>query len=226
MLGSLFDEWPAKGVVMQSTAEHMLELPALEHSCIWRCIVNHLYQGSLGLTDCSVFCRNGSSGVELDVRMEPFRHPMMSDPWRMGLIRSFGLVGGIMPCFGSVPGIVLWLTLAIVRYSLFKINVPSSSECVRFGSEFSGWKQVMRLIQKLFGPQCVVDVWGFWSLKVFQIPVIGDHIQWKSEPLMVMSPSFESSNLRVVFVMDLWSEFQGRKVREWNAIVASCHWEW
>jgi len=33
--------------------------------------------------------------------------------------------------------VVLWIDAGIVAILLFKIDVPSSSECVGFGSEFS-----------------------------------------------------------------------------------------
>jgi len=41
--------------------------------------------------------------------------------------------------FGSeYQVVVLWIDAVIVAIPLFKIDVPLSSECVRFGSKFSG----------------------------------------------------------------------------------------
>ena len=34
--------------------------------------------------------------------------------------------------------VVLWIDAGIVTIPLFKIDVPLSSECVRFGADFSG----------------------------------------------------------------------------------------
>ena len=50
--------------------------------------------------------------------------------------------------------VVLWV--GIVAIPLFKIvDIPSSSECVGFGSEFSGMEMDNEIeSRKIFGPMC------------------------------------------------------------------------
>ena len=51
---------------------------------------------------------------------------------------------------------VLWIDTGIVAIPLFKIDVPSSSECVRFGSEFYRVKSNDKVeAGKIFGPTCL-----------------------------------------------------------------------
>ena len=52
--------------------------------------------------------------------------------------------------------IVLWIDTGIVTIPLFKIDVPLSSECVGFGSEFSGVEMDYEIESgKVFGPMCL-----------------------------------------------------------------------
>ena len=59
--------------------------------------------------------------------------------------------------FGSeYRAVVLWIDTGIVAIPLFKINVPSSSECVGFGTEFSRPKTDDEVEGgKVFGPSCL-----------------------------------------------------------------------
>ena len=51
---------------------------------------------------------------------------------------------------------VLWVDTGIVTIPLFKIDLPSSSECVRFGTEFSRMKMDDEVEGgKVFGPSCL-----------------------------------------------------------------------
>ena len=51
---------------------------------------------------------------------------------------------------------VLQIDIGIVAIPLFKIDVPSSSECIRFGSEFSGMEADDEVeSRKIFGPSCL-----------------------------------------------------------------------
>ena len=52
--------------------------------------------------------------------------------------------------------IVLWIDTGIVAIPLFKIDVPSSSKCVGFGSEFSRTETDHKVeSRKVFGPTCL-----------------------------------------------------------------------
>ena len=52
--------------------------------------------------------------------------------------------------------IVLWIDAGIVAIPLFKIDVPSSSKCVGFGSEFSRTETDYEIESgKVFRPMCL-----------------------------------------------------------------------
>ena len=85
----------------------------------------------------------------------------------------------------------------VVAIPLFKIDIPSSSECVGFGSEFSGTEADDEVeTRKIFGPSCLSTREDFGHGKVLQILVISDHIDQESRAFEVMSPSFESFKYR------------------------------
>ena len=51
---------------------------------------------------------------------------------------------------------VLWIDTGIVTIPLFKIDVPLSSECIRFGSELSGMEADDEVESgKIFVPSCL-----------------------------------------------------------------------
>src|SRR5882672_7695963 len=89
--------------------------------------------------------------------------------------------------------VVLWIDSGIVAIPLFKVDVPSSSQCVGFSAEFSGSKpndQVER--GKVFRPSCLPTCENFGHGKILQIPVISDHVDRECRAFEIMSPSFES----------------------------------
>jgi len=52
--------------------------------------------------------------------------------------------------------VVLWIDAGIVTMPLFKIDVPLSSECVGFGSEFSRMEMDYEVESgEVFGPTCL-----------------------------------------------------------------------
>jgi len=59
----------------------------------------------------------------------------MRDPLRAGIVRVVAWRGGcqLFRCKHWVK--VLWVNTGIVATSLFKIDVPSSSKCVGFGTK-------------------------------------------------------------------------------------------
>ena len=109
--------------------------------------------------------------------------------------------------------IVLWIDTGIVTIPLFKVDVPSSSECIGFGSEFSRMETDYEIESgKVFGPTCLSMREDFGHCKILQVPVIGDHVNWKSRAFEVMSPLFESfKNCKELFVMDIVVQFQSGK---------------
>jgi len=59
--------------------------------------------------------------------------------------------------------VILWIdTGGIVAIPLFKIDVPSSSECIRFGSKFSGTEIDNEIeSRKIFRPMCLLTCEDF-----------------------------------------------------------------
>ena len=53
--------------------------------------------------------------------------------------------------------VVLWIDTGLVTIPLFKIDGPLSSECIRFGSEFSRMEMDYQVeTRKVFGPMCLL----------------------------------------------------------------------
>ena len=95
---------------------------------------------------------------------------------------------------GSEHGlVVLRIDSGIVAIPLFRIDVPSSSKSVRFGSEFSGTEMDDEVESgKVFGPTCLLIREDFDRGEVLEIPVIGDYIDGVAGTFEVVSPSLES----------------------------------
>jgi len=52
--------------------------------------------------------------------------------------------------------VVLWIDPGIVAIPLFKVDIPSSSHCVGFGSKFSGTETDNEIESgNIFGPMCL-----------------------------------------------------------------------
>ena len=66
---------------------------------------------------------------------------MISDPLKMGTKREVAQRDDAS-CSevntGRLRSVVLWVDSGIVTIPLFRVDVPSSSKSVRFGSQFSG----------------------------------------------------------------------------------------
>ena len=57
---------------------------------------------------------------------------------------------------------VLWINTGIVAIPLFKVDVPSSSECIGFGSKLSGMETNDEVeSRKVFGPSCLLTCEDF-----------------------------------------------------------------
>jgi len=58
--------------------------------------------------------------------------------------------------------VVLWIDAGIVNIPLFKIDIPSSSKCTRFGSEFSGMEMDYKVESgKVFRPMYLLTCEDF-----------------------------------------------------------------
>ena len=88
---------------------------------------------------------------------------------------------------------VLRIDSGIVAIPLFRIDVPSSSKSIRFGSEFSRTETDDEVESgKIFGPTCLLTREDFGCGEVLEIPVIGDDIDSVAGTFEVVSPSLES----------------------------------
>ena len=89
--------------------------------------------------------------------------------------------------------IVLRIDSGIVAIPLFKIDVPSSSKSVGFGSKFSGTETDDEVkSRKIFRPSCLLTCEDFSCGEVLEILVISDHIDRVAGTFEVVSPSLES----------------------------------
>jgi len=100
-----------------------------------------------------VFCGNGIIlKLRLEVGMKPFNvhdeRSMEDWDWKGG-----SSVGKFQLLRSEYQAEVLWIDAGIVTIPLFEIDVPLSSQCIRFGSEFSG-KEMDEKVEsrKVFGP--------------------------------------------------------------------------
>ena len=81
---------------------------------------------------------------------------MMRDPRRTGIDRVVAERDDASCSEVNTRAEVLWIDTGIVAIPLFKIDVPSSSKCVRFGSELSGMETDDEVeARKIFGPLCL-----------------------------------------------------------------------
>ena len=88
---------------------------------------------------------------------------------------------------------VLRIDSGIVTIPPFKIDVPSSSKSIGFGSEFSGTETDDEVKSgKIFGPSCLSMREDFSCGEVLEILVIGDHVDGVAGTFEVVLPSLES----------------------------------
>ena len=88
---------------------------------------------------------------------------------------------------------ILPIGSGIVAIPLFKIDISSSSKCIRFGSESSGSETNDQIeSRKVFGPTCLPMREDFGGRKILQILMIGDHVDREHRAFEIVSPSFES----------------------------------
>lgn len=108
--------------------------------------------------------------------------------------------------FGGENGAkVLRINTGIVVTSLFKIDVPSSSQGVRFGAETSGTEADDHVKGgEVLRPASLSACQKFHGAKVFQVLVTGDDIHRRRSSFEVMSPGPKSfKNGQEFFVVDI-----------------------
>ena len=80
----------------------------------------------------------------------------------------------------------------IVAASLLRVDIPSSSQSVGFGSESAREEMDDEVeLQHIFKPLNLLSGEEFGGRKIFKIFVVGDDIDWRSQTFKVVSPNFE-----------------------------------
>src|SRR6266481_4749053 len=87
---------------------------------------------------------------------------------------------------------VLQVGSGIVAIPLFKIDIPSSSQCIGFGSEFPRTEANDEVEPgKVFRPSCLTAREDLGRRKILKVPVISDDVNGCTGTLEIMSPSGE-----------------------------------
>ena len=99
---------------------------------------------------------------------------------------------------GSEHGsVVLWVDSGVVAIPLFRVDVPSSSKSVGFGSQFSRTETYDEVEGgKKFRPTCLSTREDFGGGKVLEVPVVGNNVNWCTGTLEIVSPTCEGFNDR------------------------------
>ena len=88
---------------------------------------------------------------------------------------------------------IVRINSCIIPFPLFRIDIPSSSQCVRFGSEFSGTETNHKAeLRKEFRPTGLPSRQNFGSRKIFEVLVVCDNVNWNWSSFKVMAPWSES----------------------------------
>ena len=88
---------------------------------------------------------------------------------------------------------VAWIDGSIVAIPLFRIDIPASSEGVRFGAQMPGAETDDKVeLGKVFGPMGLMTDKNFSGREIFQVLMIGDHVDQSAGAFEVVSPDMES----------------------------------
>ena len=88
---------------------------------------------------------------------------------------------------------IVRINSCIIPFPLFRVDIPLSSQCVRFVSEFTGLETNYEVeLRKEFRPTGLPLHQNFGSREIFEILVICDNVNWNWSSFKVMAPRFES----------------------------------
>ena len=104
---------------------------------------------------------------------------------------------------------VVWIDLSVAGIPLFRIDVPPSSDRVRFFTEFSGTESDYHVeLVKVFRPPDLPPSKDFGSSEILEVFMVGDNIDGISGTFEVMPPRFESfKNSEKLFIVGVVVEF-------------------
>ena len=87
---------------------------------------------------------------------------------------------------------ILWVSSGIVATPIFKIDVPSSGQCVGFRPEFPRMEMNNKVeARKVFQPSCLMTREDIGCGEVLEVLVVGNNIDWGTGTLNIVLPSLE-----------------------------------
>ena len=102
------------------------------------------------------------------------------------------LEGGCKLLISEHRSEIVRINSCIIPFPLFRIDVPSSSQCIQFGSEFTRVEMNHEELREEFQPMGLSSHQNFGSGKIFEILVICDNINQNRSSFRAMAPQFES----------------------------------
>ena len=93
----------------------------------------------------------------------------------------------------------------IVASSLFRIDIPSSCQCIRFGTESTRMEMDDKVeLRKVFGPSDLAVSEEFGCGKILQVFVVGENIDCFGGTFKIAAPGLESfKDCEQFFVVDI-----------------------
>ena len=84
----------------------------------------------------------------------------------------------------------IYSTIGVI--SLFRVDVPSSSQCVRLRTKPTGSEPNSQIeLSKVFGPSCLLASQEFRGQEILQVLVVGNDVNWGTRAFEVVMPLSE-----------------------------------
>ena len=94
--------------------------------------------------------------------------------------------------FGKDRTTVLQIYSTIGVISLFRVDVPLSSQCIRFHAEPTGSEPNSQIeLSKIFGPSRLSASQEFRGREILQVLVVSNNVDWGAGAFEVVTPSSE-----------------------------------
>ena len=113
--------------------------------------------------------------------------------------------------FGKDRMTVLWISIGVI--SLFRVDVPLSSQCVRFCAEPTGSELNSQIeLSEVFGPSRLSASEEFRGREILQILVIGNNVDRGTGAFEIVTPSSEGlEDGQQFFVVHIIIKFGARE---------------
>ena len=115
--------------------------------------------------------------------------------------------------FGKDRTTVLRIYSTVGVISLFRVDVPSSSQCVGFRAEPTGSEPNSQIeLSKVFGPSRLSASEEFRGREILQVLVVGNNVDWGTGAFEIVMPSSEGlEDGQQLFVVHVVVEFGARE---------------